>query len=188
MFNISIRHPSIAIPEPSRKTMPSAIIRLVQSPFQAAQFAYYFFTQLFLILLHHLLLPNFPRYQSLRIELQRAYLSSTSLYFPTFTHRLPADYGPNDAAPISGKGWHGYVVPGPDTNVLRQAIGDGRLRVVLYAHGGGYARGEAKMYAPYMKRWVDVAKEKGVEIVFLSVEYRKSNPRQAAIPKADVGM
>jgi acetyl esterase/lipase len=153
--------------------MPSAVIRLLQHPLQAAQFTYYFITEVFLILLHRLLLPNFPHYQSLRIEIQRAYLSSTSLFFPTFTHRLPADYGPNEAAPIQGKGWRGYVIPGPDTNILRHAIGDGNVRVVLYGHGGGYARGEARMYVPYMQRWVAVAREQGVEVVFLSVEYRE---------------
>ena len=30
------------------------------------------------------------------------------------------------------------------------------------------------MYVPYMKRWIAVAKQKEIEIVFLSVEYRKS--------------
>lgn len=153
--------------------MYSAIIHVLQHPFQAAQFSYHFLTQVLLILLHRLLLPTFPRYQSLRIEIQRAYLSSTSLYFPTFTHRLPADYGRSDAAPINGKGWSGYVIPGPDPHVLKQATRNGKLRVVLYGHGGGYARGEARMYVPYMKRWVAAAKQKGLDMVFLSVEYRK---------------
>ncbi|KAF4996271.1 hypothetical protein FDECE_12515 [Fusarium decemcellulare] len=44
--------------------------------------------------------------------------------------------------------------------------------VALYAHGGGYARGEANMYVDYMERWVAVAKESGLDLVFLSVEYR----------------
>ena len=156
--------------------MPSATLRLLQHPLQASKFLYYFLTQLLLIALHRILLPGFPRYQSLRTEVQRAYLSSTSLYFPTFTHRLPADYGPNDATFVSGKGWSGYVIPGPDPDVLKQVAGNGKLRVVLYGHGGGYARGEARMYVPYMKRWVEVARRKGLEIVFLSVEYRKPPP------------
>jgi acetyl esterase/lipase len=154
--------------------MPSATLRLLQNPVQAIKFTCCFFAQLLLIALHHILLPSFPQYQCLRIEVQRAYLISTSLYFPTFTHRLPADYGPNDAISISGKGWSGYVIPGPDPDVLKQAAGNGELKVVLYGHGGGYARGEARMYVPYMKRWVEVARHKGLEIVFLSVEYRRS--------------
>lgn len=153
--------------------MPSAILRLLQHPKEGLQFLWCFLTQLLIIALHRILLPGFPRYQSLRVEVQRAYLSSTSLYFPTFTHRLPADYGQNDAVSISGKEWSGYFIPGPDPDVLKQATGNGKLRVVLYGHGGGYARGEARMYVPYMKRWVEVAREKGLAIVFLSVEYRK---------------
>ena len=65
-------------------------------------------------------------------------------------------------------------------DVLKQAVGNGKLRVVLYGHGGGYARGEARMYVPYMKRWVEVAEEKGLQIVFLSIEYRRSLTRPQA--------
>jgi acetyl esterase/lipase len=49
--------------------------------------------------------------------------------------------------------------------------------VVLYAHGGGYARGEAKMYINYMERWVKAATLENLDMVFLSVEYRRSTPR-----------
>jgi carboxylesterase type B len=55
------------------------------------------------------------------------------------------------------------------------ASGDSNNRcIVVYAHGGGYARGEARMYLKYMERWEKVAKEMGVDVIFLSVEYRES--------------
>lgn len=44
--------------------------------------------------------------------------------------------------------------------------------LVLYAHGGGYARGEARMYLNYMERWQREAEKVGLELTFLSVEYR----------------
>lgn len=48
-----------------------------------------------------------------------------------------------------------------------------RKIIALYAHGGGYARGEARMYLPYMQRWIEAAVSHGLELCFLTVEYRK---------------
>ncbi|KAK5400811.1 hypothetical protein LTR06_011232 [Exophiala xenobiotica] len=55
--------------------------------------------------------------------------------------------------------------------------------VAVYAHGGGYARGEARMYIRYMERWVRVAAEAGIHLTFVSVEYPLSdkNPHPAQL-------
>ncbi|KAH7064051.1 Alpha/Beta hydrolase protein [Paraphoma chrysanthemicola] len=151
--------------------MVSALKLMLQQPTQAANFIYCFVTQLLLVVLHRILLPHYPRYQSLRIEAQKAYLSSTALHFPQFTHRLPADYSERLATPIAGKGWHGYTISGESPRSIKDAANPKLLTIVLYAHGGGYARGEARMYLWYFKRWIAVAKSKGLEVMFLSVEY-----------------
>ncbi|PPJ59594.1 hypothetical protein CBER1_01174 [Cercospora berteroae] len=84
---------------------------------------------------------------------------------------MPADYPEKDALPVTGKGWSGYIIPGHDRAVLSRATDKTNVTVILFAHGGGYARGEARMYVPYVKRWVACAKAAGLGIVFLSVEY-----------------
>ena len=69
----------------------------------------------------------------------------------------------------------GYVVPGSKSfKEMRSETPEGRNCVVLYAHGGGYARGEARMYLNYMERWIRVAAKAGLNLCFISVEYRES--------------
>lgn len=153
-------------------SMPSALRLMLQHPVQTCNFLYCFAIQLLLFALHRILLPTYPRYHSVRIEAQKAYLSSTSLHFPTLTHRLPATYSEQQATPITGKGWNGYIISGETPHSLAEATDSNVLTVVLYAHGGGYVRGEARMYLWYFKRWIAVAKTKGLEIIFVSVEYR----------------
>lgn len=153
--------------------MPSKLEMMLSHPIQAGTFIYVFLSRTLLVLLSRILLPTAPRYQTLRIELQRAYLTSASLCFPDLTFCLPTKYPESDALPVAGKGWTGYVVPGgrhPES-VLEEVASVSEHRVVLFAHGGGYARGEARMYVPYMRRWVTGAKERGLKLVFLSVEY-----------------
>ncbi|CZT14615.1 uncharacterized protein RCC_12209 [Ramularia collo-cygni] len=164
-------------------TGPSHVKMILASPRQFIVLVYAFTIRLILILASRLLLPPTPRYQSLRIEIQRAFQTSASLHFRTFTHRLPAEYPPSDARPVSGRGFAGYLVPGQKLHSVED-LGNSpkNAKVVLYAHGGGYAIGVARMYVPYMKRWANLAKERGIELVFLSVEYTLSteapHPRQ----------
>jgi hypothetical protein len=143
---------------------------LLQNPFRSCRFLYAFGTQILLIGLKAILLPTLPRYQSVRLQLHRAYWSSSSYYFPEIIHRLPVTNCPEALARRVGSTFTGYVIPG--TVDLAVSSGDKRRCVVVYAHGGGYARGEARMYLNYMDRWVKGAAEAGLEIVFLSVEYR----------------
>lgn len=145
---------------------------ILASPVEFIVFAYAFCIRITLIVASRLLLPPHSRYQSLRTEVQRAFQTSASLHFREFTHRLPAEYPPRDARLVTGKGFKGYLIPGDDTAALKNAS-NSNGRVVLFAHGGGYAIGTARMYVPYMKRWVDLARKRGVNLVFLSVEYSK---------------
>ncbi|KAL3472691.1 alpha/beta-hydrolase [Aspergillus californicus] len=142
---------------------------LLQNPIRSCRFLYAFGTQILLTGLKAILLPTLPRYQSVRLQLHRAYWSSSSYYFPEIIHRLPVTNCPEALARSVGSKFTGYVIPG--TVELAVSPGDQRRCVVIYAHGGGYARGEARMYLNYMDRWVKGAGEAGLEIVFLSVEY-----------------
>lgn len=144
---------------------------LLQSPLRSCRFLYAFGIQIFLVGLRSILLPTLPHYQSLRLQLHRAYWSSSSYYFPEVIHRLPVTNCPSERARRVGSKFTGYIIPGSaDLAVL---AGKRKYCVVLYAHGGGYARGEARMYLNYMDRWVKGAAEAGLNLVFLSVEYRK---------------
>jgi hypothetical protein len=144
-------------------------------PLQATLFTYTFVVQSLLVIVKRLLLPHIPFYQSLRIQLHRAYLSSCSATFPDLAWRLPV--GPvskDEARIIEADDFTGYLIPGTrcvgDIVAIPKKVAK---CVALYAHGGGYARGEAKMYISYMQRWVRSAKNAGLDLVFLSVEYRK---------------
>lgn len=156
--------------------MPKLAGMLLRHPISTLFFTYSFFAQVFLVLLRRLLLPHFPAYQDIRIQINRAYLSSSAIAFPDLVHRLPVVSCPETRARKVGTGWTGYIVPGqaslPKT---RRDEEDRSQMVALYAHGGGYARGEARMYLNYMERWIKVAAEHDLRLVFLSVEYRKQH-------------
>ncbi|RAH76356.1 alpha/beta-hydrolase [Aspergillus japonicus CBS 114.51] len=143
---------------------------LLQNPGRSFQFLYTFTVQMLLIGLRAILLPGLPHYQSLRLRLHRAYWSSSSYCFPELIHRLPVTDCPLARARRVGDKFSGYVIPG--TAELSVTPDDKRQRcIVIYAHGGGYARGEARMYLNYMDRWIAGAAQEGLELVFLSVEY-----------------
>jgi acetyl esterase/lipase len=143
---------------------------ILSHPIQATCFGYNFGAQVFLLCLKKVLLPFWPNYQSFRIQLQRAYWSSSSHSFPDLIHRLPVTYCPESRArKVGSESWTAYVIPG--TRDLNETS-DGRRCVIIYAHGGGYARGEARMYLRYMNRWIKEASQAGLCLTFLSVEYR----------------
>jgi hypothetical protein len=147
---------------------------ILRNPSSAIRFSYSFVAQSFLVVLRRILLPHIPNYQSLRVQFQRAYLSSCSATFPDLTHRLPVGPVAETKAKQVGSDWTGYIIPGHKSLKPLTAGDPGQSRcIALYAHGGGYARGEAKMYINYMERWVRVAAEAGLDLTFLSVEYRE---------------
>lgn len=127
--------------------MANLAMLMLRNPLQSLYFSYSFLAQILLILLRRLLLPHFPVYQSIRLQVHRAYLASSALTFPNLVHRLPIVSCPQDVARQVGTGWTGYVIPGQKELVKGSASGEYEKRcVVLYAHGGGYLRGEARMY------------------------------------------
>jgi hypothetical protein len=146
--------------------------KLIESPLSSILFIYAFLIQITLILLQRLLLPEFPVYQSIRTQVQRAYLSSAAIHHPDLPHRMPVTASQDNARQISGDGWTGYLIPGHEKlPKFCQSPAGKRRMVILFAHGGGYARGEARMYIRYMERWRRCAAKQQMEIVFLSVEY-----------------
>lgn len=145
---------------------------MLGSPVLSAKFTYTFAVQVVLVCLKFALLPHLPRYQSFRTQIHRAYWSSSSTIFFPIIHRLPVTGCPEARARKIGSGWTAYVIPG--TQKLEAVVAEPRTCVVVYAHGGGYARGEARMYLNYMERWQREAAELGLKIVFVSVEYRTS--------------
>ncbi|RAH70431.1 alpha/beta-hydrolase [Aspergillus aculeatinus CBS 121060] len=156
---------------------------LLQNPGRSCRFLYTFTVQMLLIGLRAILLPGLPHYQTLRLRLHRAYWSSSSYYFPELIHRLPVTDCPLARARRVGDSFSGYVIPG--TAELSVTPDDKRQRcIVIYAHGGGYARGEARMYLNYMDRWLAGAAEEGLELVFLSVEYPPQPAQQQAFLQA----
>lgn len=151
---------------------------IVSNPWKSLKFLYTWSVSTSLVVLRGIILPNIPIYQPLRIRLQRAYLSSAAVVFPDLVHRLPVGPLPKtEAWPLksSTHRFEGYLIPGTKATLLKElSAGNSHKHqcVVLYAHGGGYARGEAKMYLKYMKRWERVAMSMSLDLVFLSVEYR----------------
>lgn len=157
--------------------MVSLLSLIFTNPLLSFRLSYTFSAQVLIILLKSALLPYFPGYLSLRTQLQRAYLASAALHFPSFVHRLPVTHCPSDRARKVGTGWTGYVIPGRRfLSDFTSESPDLKRCVVLYAHGGGYAWGEARQYLNYMERWVLAASKLGIDLAFLSVEYRKHVP------------
>ncbi|KAK5045787.1 hypothetical protein LTR84_008880 [Exophiala bonariae] len=162
--------------------MANLWLLLLRHPLRAILFSHSFLSQILLTLLQRLLLPHFPSHQSLRLQIQRAYLSSASLTFPDLTHRLPVGNVPARRA-RKLENIPAYLVPG--SRELSDFAGpkhETRRCVALFAHGGGYARGEARMYLNYMERWIRVAAQASLDLAFLTVEYplstEKSHPAQ----------
>lgn len=151
------------------------LLLLLRNPIRGFRFLYTWLAQSGLVVLRRILLPHIPHYQSLRLQLQRAYLLSCSTQFPDFTFRLPIGLVSDTKAKRICDDFVGYLIPGRKAGLIDVVAGGDTANrcIVLYAHGGGYARGEAKMYIKYMERWERVAKELGVDIIFLSVEYRE---------------
>lgn len=144
---------------------------IARNPLQFLKFCYTFTTQCALDVAERLILPHCPTYQTLRIRFTRAYLAAAALHLPDIVHRLPVTNCPSSRARlVSNANWTGYVIPG--TRDLAQLPAGGTFAVVLYAHGGGYVRGEARQYLNYMERWIRVARQREINLVFVSVEYR----------------
>lgn len=164
--------------------MASLLLLLLRNPFSTLCFSHSFLSQLLLVLLRWVLLPHFPRYQSLRLQVQRAYLSSATTNFPDLPHRLPVSPQPVHRVRKLDHDIPAFIVPGSRSlseftaaQTTTEAGAGQRKCVALFAHGGGYARGEARMYLNYMERWVRDAAADGLDLVFVSVEYRKSSRR-----------
>lgn len=159
--------------------MASLVLLLLRQPLKTIQFIYSFTVLLLLAVLRRLLLPHFPSYQSLRIQIHRAFLSATSTTFPDLARRLPVGDLPQARAKKIQHEHVAYLIPGevelPSFSSTQSEQRESRC-IALYAHGGGYARGEARMYVDYMERWVKVAKNAGLNLLFVSVEYRKCPP------------
>ncbi|KAF5640798.1 hypothetical protein F52700_3509 [Fusarium sp. NRRL 52700] len=153
--------------------MARAVALILLHPLQFVHFTYSFLCLVLVVLLRRILLPHFPSYQSLRLQLHRAFLSAASTTFPDLPRRLPVSKLDPARARVIFQLPTAYVIPGIyDLSKLAEARFDGGKKcVVLYAHGGGYARGQATMYVDYMERWIKVANQQGLELGFVSVEY-----------------
>ncbi|KAF5857630.1 hypothetical protein ETB97_005483 [Aspergillus alliaceus] len=149
---------------------------LLRNPIRSCRFIHAFVTQVFIVTLKRALLPGWPHYQSYRLQLQRCYWASSSFYFPEVVHRLPVTDCPSSEARRVGLDWSGYVIPGTkNLKDLQFSDLNPNTCIAIYAHGGCYARGEARMYLNYMKRWTQGAAAVGLDITFLSVEYPLSD-------------
>lgn len=155
------------------------LIRLMlRSPIPSVCICYSFTIQVILICIERLLIPKWPRYQSFRLKLQRAWWATCATYAPNLIHLLPADdYPDTRARKVGNSEWTGFIVPG--TRQLRNVAkllqsSSSQQCVIVFVHGGGYARGEARMYLRFMERWQAQARLHGLEVTFLSVEYRKT--------------
>lgn len=148
---------------------------VLEQPWSALVTLYVFATQVCLICLHRTLLPQWPRYQSFRLQLHRAWWAASSTHYPNLVHLLPITSCPDvRARKVGSSEWTGYLIPG--TRVLTEIARSppiSKICVIIYAHGGGYARGEARMYLRFMERWEAKASRNGLNITFLSVEYRE---------------
>lgn len=161
--------------------MANLLLLILRHPLRSLYFSQAFLSQVLIIVLRKILLPYFPSYQSLRLQLQRAYLSSATITFPDLTHRLPVTRQPIARVRKLEGNVPAYLIPGSGSledfsaSISDQATPKVRRQkcVALFAHGGGYARGEARMYLNYMERWVREAAVAHIDLAFVSVEYRK---------------
>ena len=149
---------------------------ILRHPLQALLFTHSFISQVSLVLLRRLLLPHFPVYQPLRLQIQRAYLAAAALAFPDLPHRLPVGKVSLKRARKVDEKVPAFLVPGTrQLSHFSQPSNAKQRCVVLFAHGGGYARGEARMYLNYMERWIANSAQEDLDLAFFSVEYRESS-------------
>ncbi|KIV92791.1 hypothetical protein PV10_04057 [Exophiala mesophila] len=155
------------------------VLLLLRHPLRTIIFSHSFLAQVLLALLKRVLLPHFPQYQSLRLQVQRAYQAAAALTFPDLTHRLPVTNLSLKRARKLDDAVPAYLIPGARLLSEFHLAPKGRqASVVLYAHGGGYARGEARMYVNYMERWIREAAKANLDLVFVSVEYPLSTSQR----------
>ncbi|KIX09202.1 uncharacterized protein Z518_00281 [Rhinocladiella mackenziei CBS 650.93] len=163
--------------------MARLVLLLLRHPLRSLLFTHSFLSQVFLVLLRRLLLPHFPVYQPLRVQIERAYLAAASLTFPDLTHRLPVgNLSPKRARRVDDT-VPAYLIPGTrELSDYARPVDEKQRCVVLYAHGGGYARGEARMYVNYMERWIASSAQANLDLAFFTVEYplstKESHPAQ----------
>ena len=102
-------------------------------------------------------------------------MSSCAVTFPNLCWALPVGPLPETRARAIAPGVPAYIIPGA-RSLASWASDKGHSSqcIVVFAHGGAYARGEARMYIRYMERWVRVAAEAGIDLAFVSVEYCES--------------
>jgi hypothetical protein len=92
--------------------MGTLLALMLQHPVQSVLFAYSFASQVVLVCLRRILLPHFPVYQSLRLQLQRAYLAAASVAFPEIVNRLPVGDVPQQRAHKADPKFDVYLIPG----------------------------------------------------------------------------
>ncbi|OQV06042.1 hypothetical protein CLAIMM_10680 [Cladophialophora immunda] len=163
--------------------MANLVLLLLRHPLRTLLFIHTFLSQVSLVLLRRLLLPHFPIFQSLRLQIQRAYLAAAAVTFPDLTHRLPVGNLSLRRARRVEEKVPAYLIPGTrQLSEFARSVKGKQQCVVLFAHGGGYARGEARMYINYMERWIAKSAQRDLDLAFFSVEYplstRESHPAQ----------
>jgi hypothetical protein len=146
---------------------------LLRAPLTTICFTYTFSVLSVIELSKRLFLSWLPVYQPLRIRLYRAYWAACNAHYPELIHRLPVRDDEVKARLVHEPDFKAYIIPGTESLADTSTTTDAsNVCIALYAHGGGYARGEARMYIRYMERWRNAAQRRGIKLVFFSVEYR----------------
>ncbi|KAH8754663.1 Alpha/Beta hydrolase protein [Hyaloscypha sp. PMI_1271] len=151
--------------------MASRSILILRHPWKFLKFSWAYLRYLLLALADRLLFPFACRPISLHTETARCYLGASLSCFVELIFSAPPGLGPDDFEAVKLKGVPAVLVP-PGKKLETLSRQTERTVVLLYAHGGGYAFGEALMYIDAYKRWIREAEANGLCLIIVSVDYR----------------
>lgn len=118
------------------------------------------------------LLPRACRAVTLRTQVVRCMYGSFLANFSDIVFKAPPNLREEDYRSENFGGVSSVVIP-RHADLSSSVSKQSNSLVLLYGHGGGFYFGEPLMYISTYKRWVKVAKEDGVELIIVSVDYRK---------------
>jgi hypothetical protein len=134
---------------------------------------YQYVVYLIILLAERLLLPTACRAVTLRTQIVRCIYGSFLANFWDILFKAPPNLREEDYKSEKIGGVPSVVIP-RHASLSSSFSKPSTSLILLYGHGGGFYFGEPLMYISTYKRWIKEAKEKGVELIIVSVDYRRS--------------
>lgn len=165
-----------------RQQRPSHLRLILTQPWKLVRSIYHTSALGVSVFLNRLLLPFACRAVDFRTQLYRCYLGGFLANFWDLLFKAPLNLKKSRYADEKLGGVPCVIIPRDAAAALQESkhqdiTTQGQQQkplILLYAHGGGYAFGEPLMYIETYERWIRRAKEQGLKLVVVSVDYSGS--------------